>query len=123
MPWKALGLAKPFYLFIPQNEELREEYEQGWKVTEIFPVNVLGFQSHRDGFAIAYEESDIEQRVKEMLDKGLEDTNLTEKYAIKDGHGLGCLKAVSRAQFSCPGFGPRYPRTPQYLGQLIGFSA
>ena len=36
---------------------------------------------------------------------------------------VGCLKAVSRAQFSCPGFGPRYPRTPQYLGQLIGFSA
>jgi hypothetical protein len=65
VPWKALEPAKPFYLFIPQSEELREEYEQGWKVTEIFPVSVLGFQSHRDGFAIAYEESDIEQRVKE----------------------------------------------------------
>src|SRR5712692_2838202 len=43
-----------------------------------------------------------------------------------DYHGqfdLGCLKAASRAQFWCPGFGPHYPRTPQYLGQLIGFSA
>jgi hypothetical protein len=36
---------------------------------------------------------------------------------------LGCLKEASRAQFSCPGFGPRSPPTPQYLGQLIGFSA
>jgi len=36
---------------------------------------------------------------------------------------VGCLKAASRAQFWCPGFGPRYPPTPQYLGQLIGFSA
>ena len=37
--------------------------------------------------------------------------------------GLGCLKVTSRAQFSCPGFGPREPLTPQYRGQLIGFSA
>jgi uncharacterized protein len=36
---------------------------------------------------------------------------------------LGCLKMVSRARFSCPGFGPRSRPTAQYLGQLIGFSA
>jgi hypothetical protein len=36
---------------------------------------------------------------------------------------LGCLKVPSKAQFSCPGFGPREPPSPQYLGQLIGFSA
>ena len=37
---------------------------------------------------------------------------------------IGCLKVASRAQFSCPGFGPRYPpTTPQYLGQWMGFSA
>src|SRR5713101_6075238 len=37
---------------------------------------------------------------------------------------VGCLKVASRAQFSCPGFGPREPHsTPQYLGQLMGFSA
>ncbi len=38
--------------------------------------------------------------------------------------GLGCLKVTSRAQFSCPRFGPREPHSaPQYLGQLLGFSA
>jgi hypothetical protein len=42
---------------------------------------------------------------------------------IKETIALGCLKAASRTQFSCPGFGPREPLTPQYLGQLIGFSA
>src|SRR5436309_701574 len=37
---------------------------------------------------------------------------------------VGCLKVASRAQCSCPGFGPREPHSPpQYLGQLIGFSA
>src|SRR5437879_13260745 len=36
---------------------------------------------------------------------------------------LGCLKATSRAEFSCPGFGPHEHFTTQYLGQLMGFSA
>src|SRR5712692_5601600 len=36
---------------------------------------------------------------------------------------VGCLKAASTDQFSCPGFGPHEHLIPQYLGQLIGFSA
>ena len=85
--WTALTPSPPFYLFIPQDERLREEYERGWKVTEMFPVNVLGFQTHRDNFAIAYEKADIEQRVKDMLDEALKDAIVSEKYTIQDSHG------------------------------------
>ena len=74
----------PFYLFIPHNEVLWPEYEQGWQVTDIFSKNVLGFQTHRDHFAIAYEKSDIEQRVKDMVDEHVTDRTLQEKYTIQD---------------------------------------
>ena len=84
MEWQELQPSAPFYLFIPQDEKLREEYERGWRVTEIFPVNVLGFQSHRDHFAIAYEKTEIEQRMKDMLDKNISDQNLRKKYDIRD---------------------------------------
>ena len=77
----------PFHLFIPHNGALWPEYEKGWQVTEIFSENVIGFQTHRDHFAIAYEKSDIEQRVKDMLDESLKDTRVSEKYAIKDSDG------------------------------------
>ena len=84
--WHELQPSSPFYLFIPQDEALREEYEQGWRVTEIFPVNVLGFQTHRDHFAIAYEKNDIEQRVREMRDQSITDQSLQEKYQIRDNN-------------------------------------
>ena len=48
MEWAELHPSTPFYLFVPQDEELQGEYERGWKVTDIFSVNVLGFQTHRD---------------------------------------------------------------------------
>jgi len=47
----------------------------------------------------------------------------TSKIKVKSTSILGCLKVASRDQFSCPGFGPRSHSTPQYLGQLMGFSA
>ena len=36
-----------------------------WKVTDVFVVNVLGFQTHRDGFAIAFEKEIIQKRTCE----------------------------------------------------------
>ena len=91
--WKKLKPSKPFYMFIPQNEKLREEYEQGWKITDIFSVNVLGFQTHRDHFAIAYEKADIENRLKDLLDKSISDHDLEKKYHIHDNRDWQITKA------------------------------
>lgn len=37
-----------FYLFVPQDNDLRAEYEKGWKVTDIFPVNSVGIVTGQD---------------------------------------------------------------------------
>ncbi|HEX6820208.1 MAG TPA: N-6 DNA methylase, partial [Ktedonobacterales bacterium] len=42
-PWTTLAPQSPFYLFVPQDANLQDEYRQGRSVTEIMPVNVLGF--------------------------------------------------------------------------------
>ncbi len=91
--WLELKPVSPFYLFIPQDRDLWGEYEKGWKVTDIFPVNVLGFQTHRDHFAIGFERSDIEQRIKDMLKDGLSDDQLREKYKLRDNRDWQLDKA------------------------------
>ncbi len=52
--WQDIQPQAPFYLMIPQNTDLLSEYEQGWKITEAMPANVLGFQTHQDHFAIDF---------------------------------------------------------------------
>ena len=39
--WETLTPQAPFYLFVPQDMDLWEEYERGWKITDIFPVNEI----------------------------------------------------------------------------------
>lgn len=67
--WKEVQPISPMYFFIPQNTDLLAEYSEGWKVTDIFPINVLGFQTHRDPIAVAFDSEKLRQQVTEYLGK------------------------------------------------------
>ena len=56
--WSEISPQTPFYFLIPQNNELLSEYEQGWKITEIMPINSVGIVTGQDGETIAFQESD-----------------------------------------------------------------
>ena len=57
----------PFYLFVPQNTDLLGEYQQGWKVTDIFPVNSVGIVTARDGLTIRLTAEDVMQTVRDFV--------------------------------------------------------
>lgn len=82
--WKKLDPIKPFYLFIPQNRDRWAEYEKGFKVTDMFPVNVLGFQTHRDHFALAFTKEEIESRIIDLRSQRYTTRELAQKYDLKD---------------------------------------
>jgi hypothetical protein len=91
--WSKVEPNSPFYLFIPQDDVLRAEYEQGWKVTEIMPVNVLGFQTHRDHFAIDFDKDKLYKRIAEMRDKNISDQEYAERYNLRDNRDWNLAKA------------------------------
>ncbi|MBF0292700.1 MAG: N-6 DNA methylase [Nitrospinae bacterium] len=64
--WKKLKPHTPHYLFIPQDERLRKEYEAGWSIKEIMPVNSVGITTARDDLTIAFDEEEIWKRVKDF---------------------------------------------------------
>jgi predicted helicase len=81
--WAELTPATPDYLFVPKMKERAAEYAEGISVTQVFPVSVLGFQSHRDHFAIAFEKASIVERAKDMRGSAPDD-ELRTNYDIKD---------------------------------------
>lgn len=50
--WNKIQPISPFYLFTPLNHESFDEYNQGWKITEIFPCNSVGIVTARDRLTI-----------------------------------------------------------------------
>jgi predicted helicase len=82
LEWKELHPTTPYYLFIPQNEELREKFERGWKVTEIFPINSVGIVTARDSLTIHFSEQELWQTVRDFATRPEEDAR--RKYSLGD---------------------------------------
>ncbi len=82
--WTVLEPQSPFYFFMPQDVGLLDEYEKGWKVSEAFPVKSIGVQTHRDSFAISFDELALRQRAKDFSDINIGDEAIREKYKLSD---------------------------------------
>ena len=59
--WTELALKSPRYLFVPRDETLAEEYEAGWEMTKVFPVNSVGMVTARDKLAIRWTSDEMKQ--------------------------------------------------------------
>jgi hypothetical protein len=83
-PWQDLQPQPPFYLFAPQNDALRREYEQGWRLTDIFRLHSTGIKTHRDHFAIDFDLKSLQQRIGEFRDLTIPNDEIRRRYALKD---------------------------------------
>jgi predicted helicase len=75
---------EPNYFFPRRDYELAAQYENGFSVRSFFMVGVLGFQTHRDKFAIADQRSDIESRLADMKNPEISDLEFHKKYGTRD---------------------------------------
>ena len=95
-PWKKLSPESPNYLFIPQDNKRKAEYERGWKVTDMMPVNVLGFQSHRDKFALAFTHDELRERMAVFRGLTYSDAEIKERLEVSDSGSWKVAKARVR---------------------------
>lgn len=80
--WSALAPHSPSYWFMPRNEDRLTEYEQGWKVTDIFPVHSVGIVTARDNLTIRWNEDDAWNTVTNFAALPPEDARI--RYVLSD---------------------------------------
>jgi len=80
VPWEELQPAPPFYLFVPQAVDLRAEYDRGWPVNAIFPVNSVGIVTARDHLTIRWSPQEVWETVQDFV--SLREEDAREKYHL-----------------------------------------
>ena len=65
--WKELNPIRPHYFFTDKDFSLNEEYEKGWKIDDIFPVNSVGIVTARDNFTIQPDQATVMKTIEEFL--------------------------------------------------------
>ncbi|MCZ6664418.1 MAG: N-6 DNA methylase, partial [Gammaproteobacteria bacterium] len=98
MPWLKLDPVTPFYLFARQDAALRDEYQEYWRLPEIFPINVLGFQTHRDAFAVSFTEPEMTGKLKELANLTISDEELGRRYGLRSNREWSFPDARSAAR-------------------------
>ena len=64
--WQELKPQMPELFFVPKDFEVKEKYDEGFIINELFNISSLGIQTHRDNFAIAIEKYEMQNRIKEF---------------------------------------------------------
>ncbi|MFA6965545.1 type ISP restriction/modification enzyme [Bosea sp. (in: a-proteobacteria)] len=95
--WQQPTVIAPYYMMAPLDWTGWNDYGGWWQLADtmrptgekqqIFDINVLGFQTHRDAFAISYDRDEMVKRVHTLLDEGKSDQAIKDAYGVSDGGG------------------------------------
>ncbi len=82
--FKELPIVEPDYFFVVKDFEVKEEYSKGIYLIDLFAINSLGVQTHRDAFSIDYSKEKLAERINEFYDETKENTEILNKYSINE---------------------------------------
>lgn len=85
--WQEVAPRSPYYLFVPRDTALEEEYLRGWKITDAMPVNGVGMTTARDHVVIDFEEAPLLERARLFRDSQASDEELCRQLnmPVKEG--------------------------------------
>ncbi len=82
--FKRINPKAPNYFFVDKDIQGQEVYNNWISCKEIFVKSVLGFQTHRDKYAIDFERTETENKIDELLSSQITDDEIHKKYSLKD---------------------------------------
>ncbi|GAA9070214.1 hypothetical protein Taitung263_04100 [Helicobacter pylori] len=94
--WLELTPRKPFYLLLPLETRLLDEYEQGFSVKKMFQVGGTGICSKRDHVVFHKDKESLLELLKDF--STLEPSELRRKYDIKDTEGWKLGRAIENVK-------------------------
>jgi len=78
VPFALVKPITPYYFLKPRNESNLTEYEQGFRVDELIPLNSFGFLTANDPLNISFTEHEQEEKINDLLT--MEESEWREKY-------------------------------------------
>ncbi len=113
--FKALPNQAPMYFMVRKDFELKKEYEEGFSIAELFPINSVGIVTAKDAILVNDKKEDLLKNVEEFYQIKA-DENLVQKISYRpfdEKFVYYDLKLVERARAK--------PMQHFLLGENLGF--
>lgn len=93
IPWTELDCPEPYHFFVPSDQNLIQQYDGGFKITDIFRNYNSGIQTKNDHLTIKFSSNEISSIVTDFRE--LPQNELENKLKIKDSPGWNIQKAIN----------------------------
>ena len=91
--FKEVKPTAPFYFFVPKDETGRDEYEKGFCINELMPINATGVVTMGDSFALAESAEGLHNRLNDFIDTPYDSDTLNRKYNLGKNYADFILKS------------------------------
>lgn len=75
---------EPMYYMVQKDFNLKKSYDKGFKIVEIFNLNSLGIQTHRDSLTINDSKKTLAKKITDFYDISIQNETLKSKYSINE---------------------------------------
>jgi predicted helicase len=96
--WQKLSSSPNQYLLVQKSFVNEDEYKNWFSPVDLFGVNVMGFQTHRDFFAIDFDKSVVIKRIEDLLDDKISDDEIKNTYSLVESDSWKLSKARAAIQ-------------------------
>lgn len=80
LDFKPVPYTEPNYFFCVKDETSRYEYEKGFSIAQLMPMNVTGVITARDGLVISADKTVLLSRIKHFADLAIDDATISHHY-------------------------------------------
>ncbi|MGB6295881.1 MAG: type ISP restriction/modification enzyme [Rivularia sp. (in: cyanobacteria)] len=85
--WEIINPISPYFFLEPKNFNLDSEYQDGWKITNIFPINSNGLETGKDESLITFLPNELREVINDLVNPKISNIEIYNKYGIKDTSG------------------------------------
>ncbi len=92
--WKELNPIEPSLLFVPRDTEGKSEWDSGFAIPELMPINCTGVFTLGDPFAVAYDRDTLEERVNIVNTGNLTEDEITRMFSLGKNYASYIKKSI-----------------------------
>jgi type I restriction-modification system DNA methylase subunit len=90
--WQELQPVEPHYLFVPKDFTLHSEYSKFKAVDDIFEIETIGVNTHRDAFVVDFTEAELKSKL-DLFQGDETDENVQAQLKLRDTRDWSLRKA------------------------------
>ncbi|MBR1003621.1 MULTISPECIES: type ISP restriction/modification enzyme [Bradyrhizobium] len=92
-PWEDLAPSAPHFLFVPQSESLKLEYEAWPSLPDMMPTNGAGYITARDNLVIDFDRRPLIERIEAFSSSRKDDVSLLKEFDVSNKKGWDVKRA------------------------------